>query len=177
MILPASFPRSASRDFLRDRPLDSRSPSRGSRLAIWPVSRAKSPASLPALPLQCSCATPRTVAGRRLPARPLVPYCRRRLRRPERMPILQIEIHGASRPAVLAIHIELTLRPGFRKRQLVHLRSASTERARFEWNGVISGHAFSLVARPNNSFKPTQLRGGNVLRLSRSYLPPLSRSA
>ena len=30
---------------------------------------------------------------------------------------------------------------------------------------------------PNNSFKPTQLRGGNMLRLGRSYLPPLRRSA
>ena len=30
---------------------------------------------------------------------------------------------------------------------------------------------------PNNSSKPTQLRGGNMLRLVRSYLPPLRRSA
>ena len=36
---------------------------------------------------------------------------------------------------------------------------------------------FSNIERPNNSFKPTQLRGGNVLRLVRSYLPPLRRSA
>ena len=36
---------------------------------------------------------------------------------------------------------------------------------------------YSNNAVANNSFKPTQLRGGNVLRLSRSYLPPLRRSA
>jgi len=30
-------------------------------------------------------------------------------------------------------------------------------------------HLIPRFRRPNNSFKPTQLRGGNVLRLSRSY--------
>ena len=48
---------------------------------------------------------------------------------------------------------------------------------------VIGSHNKGDVPSPppepsaNNSFKPTQLRGGNVLRLVRSYLPPLRRSA
>ena len=167
MILPASFPHSAARDFLRGRRLGRGSRARGSRRAIWPVSRAKSPASLPALPLQWSYATPRTVAGRRLPARPLVPDCRSRLRRSEHVPVLQIEIYRARRPSVFAINVKFALRPSFRQRQLVHFRSAAAERARFKLNGIIGGHAFSLVARPNNSFKPTALRG-----LTRVCVPP-----
>ena len=45
--------------------------------------------------------------------------------------------------------------------------------------GLASGLVCGIIFRapPNNSFKPTQLRGGNVLRLGRSYLPPLRRSA
>ena len=42
-------------------------------------------------------------------------------------------------------------------------------------SGLTCGAFF--FAPPNNSFKPTQLRGGNILRLVRSYLPPLRRSA
>ena len=83
-------------------------------------------------------------------------------------------------------HVTACLRSIFRPSS----RNRSTRSAAAYRSLALAPHAFRRRVRllwrrgwqsrplsPNNSFKPTQLRGGNVLRLGRSYLPPLRRSA